>query len=169
MTPPFDDEQEEAERLAVLASIDKIIDAEAKVNRTRTRNGRSDWDVPELWRSFYYLRQGYHLGSGKAGRRDHWRGGLVQHRDAVCVTCHKPLRTVWDINCRDARFRKEFSKVFAGLDRLPLYYCFDCPEPTVYRVIGKSEIVVFPVEKRTSEESPFAQRHRNRYRIIQSH
>src|SRR5207302_7512515 len=45
--------------------------------------------------------------------------------------------------------------VFSGLDRLPLYYCFDCPEPTVYRLIGRSKIVMLPVEKRMSEESPF--------------
>jgi hypothetical protein len=41
------------------------------------------------------------------------------------------------------------------LNRLPLYYCFDCAEPTVYRCSGASRITPIAVSRAAGEESPF--------------
>jgi hypothetical protein len=145
----------EADLEAIRAIIsDEVDDADREYQR-RCQKGRSDRDVPELWRSHFYLRQGYHLANAKRPRARHWQGGPAQHRGAVCATCRRPLLLVWDIACEDARFRKESSQVFAGLTRLPLYYCFYCPEPTVYRCGKLDRIHVVPVEGVTGEESPF--------------
>ncbi len=116
------DEVSEAERLQSLAAIDEIIERSDKVAEQRRRRGRTDWDVPKLWRSYFYLRQGYHLGENKTSRRGHMQGGAVQHRGAACATCRRPLRLIWEINCRDKRFLRESADIFPGLARLPLYY-----------------------------------------------
>jgi len=117
--------------------------------------GRSNFDVPELWRSWYYLRQGYHLGKPRRASHRHWQGGEMQHRGAKCYVCRRPLALLWDIDCTDPRFRRESPDLFKGLERLPLYYCCRCPSPTIYRCTAPGRITVLPVERRTSEESPF--------------
>jgi hypothetical protein len=132
-----------------------LVEKELKERKKRYRVGRSDFDVPELWRSYYYLRQGYYLGVENGNRRGHWQGGPSQHQGAKCSTCKRPLRLIWDINCRDSRFQKESSPVFQGLQQLPLYYCFDCPSPTIYRCTKPNRITVLESEKEPGEESPF--------------
>jgi hypothetical protein len=146
--------EEDLEEIRALIS-NQVDEADQEFQR-RSRRGRTDRDVPELWRSYYYLRQGYHIASAKRTRSQHWQGGPVQHRGAVCGICHRPLLLVWDIKCNDARFRRESLHVFAGMQRLPLYYCFHCPEPTIYRCGKANRIDVLPTERQSSEESPFA-------------
>jgi len=121
----------------------------------RGRRRRNDWDVPELWRSRYYLRHGYHLDPKANSRRDHWQGGQAKHKNAVCPSCREPLRLMWDIDCNDSRFRKESPLVFGKLDRLPLYYCLHCPYPTIYRCGRSRRLQTIAADWAGSDESPF--------------
>ena len=67
----------------------------------------------------------------------HWHGGSPQHQKARCFTCKKPLRLVWTIDLSDALLPDALREAFPKLTKLPLYYCFNCPEATTYQV--KSE------------------------------
>jgi hypothetical protein len=136
----------------VNALIDELLKA-ADVKGTRRR--RKESDVPTLWRSHFYLRQGYHLANSTHAR-GHWQGGEPQHRTAICSSCGKDLHLLWDINCRDPRFRRESPQVFGPLRRLPLYYCLRCPQPTVYRCVGKSRLQMLESGSADSSETPFS-------------
>jgi hypothetical protein len=134
------------------AIVDEFIE---EANKEGQRRRRWDWDVPEVWRSDYYLRRGYHIDRSGRSRRDHWQGGAPLHKRAVCLPCGEHLHLLWDINCTDSRFRKESSQVFGKLERLPLYYCLHCPSPTVYRCSGKHRLQMIESEGADFEESPF--------------
>jgi len=133
--------------------IDELVEDTDKTARRRRRN---DLDVPELWRSFHYLRQGYQLDTSAIDRHDHWQGGAPKHKGAVCPSCDQPVRLLWDINCSDARFRKESPQVFGKLKRLPLYYCLNCPYPTIYRCTGTQRVKMIPASAADSSESSFS-------------
>ena len=79
----------------------------------------------------------------------------MRDRGAKCHLCKRPLTLLWEINCQDPRFQKESEQVFEGQERLPLYYCLHCPEPTIYRCTGPNRIRVLPTERSECEESPF--------------
>ena len=146
-SPPLDSE----DYTEVNRWLDEIIDEadEASLHR------RNDADVPEMWRSRYYLRQGYHLGKGGNGAADHWQGGEARHKGATCSSCTKPLHLLWDIDCNDARFRKESPAVFGRLRRLPLYFCLHCANPISYHCSAK-RLQVIERGKRESDSSPFS-------------
>jgi len=101
------------------------------------------------------MRQAYRPRVGQESAADHWRGGPPRHEGAECPVCRKPLLLFWDINCRDPRFAGESAELFAGLERLPLYYCCRRPEPTTYRVVSPGRIETFRPSLEAGEESPF--------------
>ncbi len=73
---------------------------------------------------------------------DHWLGGVPQHRGAICPVCKIPLLLLWDINCKDPRFRRG---QFGSRERLPLYYCWGCVSDLSYQLIGRDRVRVFRV------------------------
>src|SRR5690242_18919094 len=70
------------------------------------------------------------------GRRTtgHWHGGPPTHQGARCYCCKKPLRLDWNLDLQDPKLPEQFRTRFPNLTRLPLYYCFNCPEATTYQV-----------------------------------
>ncbi len=116
---------------------------------------RSDFDVPEIWRSRYYLRQGYHLGRAIGRRATHWQGGEPPHKEAACLHCGTPLHLLWEIDCSDSRFREESPGVFGKLKRLPLYFCLHCANTTAYRCAG-NRLQIFKVGG-DEDASPFTE------------
>jgi hypothetical protein len=144
-----------ADRLREMnAMMDAEIEKACRRASDREKKGRGDSDVPKLWRSRYYLRQGYHLGKVERRSGRHWQGGPPRHRGAKCHICKRPLALIWDIGCSDARFRRESPDVFDGLERLPLYFCCHCPSPTVYRCTEPDTIKVLSVAP-FGDEPPF--------------
>lgn len=130
--------------------LDEVVnemDQEARAQR------RGDYDVPKIWRSRYYLRQGYHLGRTSGGHAVHWQGGEPSHKGAACPHCGKPLHLLWDIDCEDTRFRKESPKIFGKLKRLPLYFCLYCAHPIAYRCVGR-QLQILKLDGE-GDESPF--------------
>jgi hypothetical protein len=94
------------------------------------------------------------LSSKKTG---HWHGGTPVHRGARCFICKERLRLVWDINLADAMFPVSTQESFPKLKRLPLYYCFNCPQATTYQI--KSDTTVFcmdPDGHDGGDETPYA-------------
>lgn len=68
------------------------------------------------------------------GRARHQHGGPPRHSNARCFLCQKPLRLVWDLDLQDPVLPDVLRETYPKLTRLPLYYCFDCPEATTYLV-----------------------------------
>jgi hypothetical protein len=73
----------------------------------------------------------------------HTHGGERLHGNAVCAGCRKPLRLVWDINLQDPSLTPLLPEILVGQSRLPLYYCFNCPEATWYRISSGGQLKVF--------------------------
>jgi hypothetical protein len=127
-----------------------------KETKWRSEKGLLNAQVPDRWRSCYYLQQGYRVSFSHGAPEDHWSGGPPRHQGAVCPVCKKPLLLFWDINCEDPRFRNESPDVFGALTRLPLYYCCRRPEPTSYQVLSPDRIRTFRPDLHTYEETPFS-------------
>lgn len=87
-----------------------------------------------------FLNQPYRVLFAKS-ETGHWHGGPPQHRNARCFVCKKPLRLVWSIDLSDAELPDALRQAFPKLSRLPLYYCFNCPEATTYRVTSETALV----------------------------
>lgn len=136
------------------SGIDDAMRGMQEESQRRQKLGLLDMQRPDRWRSYWYMQQGY-LAEPTNQPTGHWQGGPPQHANAVCPFCEKPLLLYWDIDCRDPRFAAESPELFAGLERLPLYHCWRCPEPTVYQVLPGGPIAMLKPEKKSSEESPF--------------
>lgn len=130
--------------------INEMVGAADRAGRRRKR----DEDVPELWHSSYYLRQGYHLDPSGAGKTRHWQGGESRLPKARCRNCKKQLLLIWDIDCLDPRFRREYAGVFRNLSRLPLMYCVHCAGPTAYQCIDDEQVRVIEIDA-NGDVSPF--------------
>jgi len=138
------------------AGAERRVESADKEAERRDKMGLLDAEVPDRWKSWYYMRQGYRVSEDAGATLRHWRGGSPQHDGAKCPVCRKPLLLFWDIDCRDPRFQSESPELFGGLQRLPLYYCCRRPEPTVYQVLSDDRIKTIRPDLRADEESPFA-------------
>lgn len=86
-----------------------------------------------------FMKRGFRVRFGKSAH-EHMHGGPVLHDKAKCFTCRKPLRLDWNINLADSRFIGPLRETFQNLERLPLYYCFNCPEATTYQVVSNTSV-----------------------------
>jgi hypothetical protein len=111
--------------------------------------------APDQWRSVFYMPQGFRVNKTESQSSDHWQGGPPRHQGAKCPHCKKPLLLFWDIDCRDERFKGQQEELFKGINRLPLYYCPQRPEPTTYQIVSNDRIRMFTPELLGWEESPF--------------
>jgi hypothetical protein len=87
----------------------------------------------------------------------HWHGGEPEHNNARCFVCKKPLRLVWSLLLADTILPDSLRNAFTGLSRLPLYYCFNCPEATTYQVKSDDAIKTLnPAGHDGGDETPYA-------------
>ncbi len=87
----------------------------------------------------------------------HWHGGPVTHRGANCFNCGEKLRLVWDINTLDPALPDMLRLVFPKITRLPLLYCFNCPQATTYQVPSDKAIKCLdPAGHNGGDETPYA-------------
>jgi hypothetical protein len=91
-------------------------------------------------KDYAYLKRGYRVKAVKRASGDHWQGGEASHEGATCPVCKRPFLLLWDINCRDPRFRENPSPVFGDLERLPLYYCWTCGNDRYYQVVDRVRV-----------------------------
>src|SRR5690349_2579834 len=86
----------------------------------------------------------------------HWHGGPVTHRGANCFHCGARLRLVWDINVLDPELPDMLRLVFPKITRLPLLYCFNCPQATTYQVRSDKTIKCLdPAGHDGGDETPY--------------
>jgi hypothetical protein len=90
-----------------------------------------------------FLKTRFRAVAGRQDEGDHWLGGVPPHRGATCPVCHIPLLLLWDINCRDPRFRRG---KFGPLERLPLYFCWGCVSDLAYQVRPRGGLKVYRTE-----------------------
>ena len=121
----------------------------------REKLGLKNVDVPDVWHSIYYFRQGFRASTiSQPTPEDHWQGGPPMHDGATCPVCRKPFVLLWDINLKDERISEDGVELFPGLDRLPLYYCPRRPEPTIYQIESPRRIRTIRPGLQAGEESP---------------
>lgn len=103
-----------------------------------------------------FLKSGFRVGL--AGHETgHWYGGPPRHRGADCFTCGAKLRLIWDINLQDERLPVSYREAFPNLSRLPLYYCFNCPQATTYHVQTDDTVICLdPAGHDGGDETPYA-------------
>jgi hypothetical protein len=106
--------------------------------------------------SNYYTKQGYAMVAEDSAST-HCFGGENSHAGASCPICKIPLLLLADLDCASLR-KTETAKLFLGLNRLPLYYCWKCcAEKLSYQVHGDS-IQVFRNEgKPQGDDFPYAE------------
>ncbi|MFN0016815.1 MAG: hypothetical protein ACKVP0_01070 [Pirellulaceae bacterium] len=98
---------------------------------------------------------GYRASFSRA-ETGHWYGGDVTHKGAKCFTCKAKLRLVWDINILDPTLPEMVRLLFPGISRLPLLYCFNCPQTTTYQVASDTRIKCLdPAGHAGGDETPF--------------
>ena len=90
--------------------------------------------------SSFFINTRFRAIPGKKDVGDHWIGGAPPHSGAVCPVCRIPLLLLWDIDCRDPRFPR---LKFGAIQRLPLYFCWNCVNDLTYRVVNSSELEIF--------------------------
>ena len=112
-----------------------------------------DFKVPDVWRrTSRYLPQGFRITAADE-RTGHWRGGPASHDGATCYTCGRVLRLVWDFDLSDPALPDLLRDSHPNLTRLPLYFCFDCPKATAYRVVSDSDVLVLKPNSDSGDES----------------
>jgi hypothetical protein len=141
----------------VLSQLDEKADEYVKRREEQAKKYDSSLPLfaPDQWRSVFYMPQGFRVRKAKSQSSDHWQGGPSRHQGAKCPHCKKPLLLFWDINCRDERFQGQEEELFKGIDRLPLYYCPERPEPTTYQIVSNDQIRMFTPDLLGWEETPF--------------
>lgn len=102
-----------------------------------------------------FVTAGYRVAFS-ASKTGHWHGGPIQHKNAKCHECRKPLRLIWSINLADKRLSDELRLAFAGITNLPFYYCFNCPQATTYQVSSNEKIKVLdPAGHDGGDDTPY--------------
>ena len=91
-----------------------------------------------------YIKTRYRVMPSKRSDANHWLGGEPYHRNANCPVCKRPLLLLWDINCKDPRFRRG---TFGSLTRLPLYYCWCCVNDISYLGLSEDKIRIHPAKR----------------------
>jgi hypothetical protein len=92
--------------------------------------------------SFYYIKQGYALIAINDTETGHWFGGNTEHEGAICPGCRNSLLLLANIDCTKLR-TLEKAKLFQGIDRLPLFYCWRCEGAIIsYSIIDSKHIKV---------------------------
>ena len=102
-------------------------------------------EVPWQWRSWWFMPHGFRVKPDPTAVGDHWQGGEPRHEGATCAFCHATLSLIWDIDCSDSRFPPFFGEKLAPLNRLPLYYCCQCPDETEYKILSPTRIETTPL------------------------
>jgi hypothetical protein len=108
----------------------------------RNRIGPGSDDPAErawLTETHHYLRFGFRAKPGRKKGR-HWAGGPARHKGAHCPVCRRPWLLLWDIDCTDPIFQRESRRVFPGIKRLPLYYCWTCSTWMAYEVVDDKTV-----------------------------
>ncbi len=92
----------------------------------------------------YALIRGFIVRTGERSEFNHVQGGACSHRGGHCTSCDRPLLKLWQIDCGDPRLVSVETgvRVFAGLENLPLYYCWRCGGEVAYRIDGPAEITM---------------------------
>jgi hypothetical protein len=83
-----------------------------------------------------FLKNGYRVRNAKSAGQGHWQGGVAYHRNAISPITKRPFTLLWDINCKDPRFRGAFGTI----ERIPLYYEWPCCASFSYKVVSQDEI-----------------------------